>query len=97
VNSLLSKIPVDLQNVSEETIDKEILRAAIIAELDAVNLYEQMASLTKNSDIKAILMDVAKEEKTHVGEFQALLLRFDPQQKQELEAGAEEVEEELSK
>ena len=48
MNSLLSKIPVDLQNVSEEDIDKEILRAAIIAELDAVNLYEQMASLTKN-------------------------------------------------
>ena len=45
---MLSKIPVDLQRVSEEDIDKEILRAAIIAELDAVNLYEQMAGLTKN-------------------------------------------------
>jgi rubrerythrin len=97
VNSLLSKIPVDLKNVSEGDIDKEILRAGIIAELDAVNLYEQMASLTKNANIRAILLDIAKEEKTHVGEFQALLLQFDPQQKQELEAGAEEVEEELSK
>ena len=56
-----------------------------------------MASLTKKKDIKTILMDVAKEEKTHVGEFQALLLRFDTQQKKELEAGAEEIEEELSK
>ena len=97
VNSLLSKIPVDLQKVSEENIDKEILRMAIIAELDAINLYEQMASLTKKKDIETILMDVAKEEKTHVGEFQALLLRFDTQQKEELEAGAEEVKEELSK
>ncbi len=97
VNSLLSKIPVDLQDISDENIDKEILRVAIIAELDAINLYEQMASLTKKRDIKTILMDVAKEEKTHVGEFQALLLRFDTQQKKELEAGAEEVEEELSK
>jgi rubrerythrin len=94
---LLSKIPVDLQKVSEEDIDKEILRAAIIAELDAVNIYEQMASLTKNKDIKAVLLDVAKEEKTHVGEFQALLLKFDPQQKKELEEGARELEEELSK
>ena len=94
---MLSKIPIDLRNVSAEDIDKEILRAAVIAELDAVNLYEQMASLTKNADIKAILLDVAKEEKTHIGEFQALLLRSDPQQKEELEAGAEEVEEELSK
>jgi len=94
---LLSKMPVDLQKISDEDIDKEILRAAIIAELDAVNIYEQMASLTKNKDIKAVLLDVAKEEKTHVGEFQALLLKFDPQQKKELEEGARELEEELSK
>jgi len=94
---LLSKIPIDLKNVSEGDIDKEILRAGIIAELDAVNLYEQMAALAKNADIRAVLMDVAKEEKTHIGEFQALLLRFDAQQKEELEAGAKEVEEELSR
>ena len=94
---MLSKIPVDLQRVSNEDIDKEILRTAIIAELDAANLYEQMASLTKNKDIQVVLLDVAKEEKTHVGEFQALLLKFDPQQKKELEEGAKEVEEELSK
>ncbi|HII79789.1 MAG TPA: rubrerythrin [Methanosarcina sp.] len=94
---MLSKIPIDLKNVSEGDIDKEILRAGIIAELDAVNLYEQMAALAKNADIRAVLMDVAKEEKTHIGEFQALLLRFDAQQKEELEAGAKEVEEELSR
>ena len=27
-------------------MDREILRAAIIAELDAINLYEQLASIT---------------------------------------------------
>jgi rubrerythrin len=96
-NKLLSKIPVEIKNVSEGDIDKEILRAAIIAELDAVNLYEQMANLTKDENIKAVLMDIAKEEKTHIGEFQALLLQFDPQHKQELEAGAKEAEEVLSK
>jgi rubrerythrin len=94
---MLSRIPIDLEKVPEEDIDKQILRAGIIAELDAVSLYEQMADLTKNEDIRAILLDIAKEEKTHVGEFQTLLLRFDPQQGLELEAGAEEVEEELSK
>lgn len=94
---MLSKIPIDLKEVSEDDMDKEILRAGIIAELDAINLYEQMAALTKNEDIRTILLDIAKEEKTHVGEFQALLLRFDSQQKQELEEGSKEVEEELSK
>lgn len=94
---MLSKIPIDLKEVSEEDMDKEILRAGIIAELDAINLYEQMAALTKNEDIRTILLDIAKEEKTHVGEFQTLLLRFDTQQKKELEEGSKEVEEELSK
>jgi rubrerythrin len=94
---LLSKIPIDLKNVSEGEVDKEILRAGIIAELDAINLYEQMAALTKNENIKRVLMDVAKEEKTHIGEFQSLLLEFDVQQKQELEAGAKDTEKQLSK
>ncbi|HHV24401.1 MAG: ferritin family protein [Methanosarcina sp.] len=93
---MLSKIPVNIKGIPEVDIDKEILRAAIIAELDAVNLYEQMANLTKNTNVKAVLMDVAKEEKTHIGEFQALLIKFDPQHKQELEAGAKEAEEILS-
>lgn len=94
---MLSKIPIDLKNISEGDVDKEILRAGIIAELDAINLYEQMAALTKNSNIKRVLMDVAKEEKTHIGEFHALLLELDTQQKQELEAGIEEVKKEFSK
>lgn len=33
-----------------------------------------MAALTTNENIRKILLDIAKEEKTHVGEFQALLL-----------------------
>ena len=92
---MLSQIPIDLKKVKEGDIDNEILRLAIIAELDAVSLYEQMASLTENSDMKKILLDVAKEEKTHVGEFQALLLMNDKEQVKELEEGRKEVEEEL--
>ena len=94
---MMSNIPIDLTKVKKENIDKEILRVGIIAELDAVNLYEQLAAATENNDIKRILLDIAKEEKTHVGEFQALLLGVDKQQAEELEAGKEEVEKELSK
>jgi rubrerythrin len=90
---LLSKIPINLEKIQTEDLNKEILRAAIIAELDAVNLYEQMAALTKNQHIKAILLDIAKEEKTHVGEFQTLLLMNDKQQEKELAEGKKEVEE----
>lgn len=94
---MLSKIPVDIKSISEGDIDKEIIRAAIVAEIDAINLYEQMANLTKNANVKAVLMDVAKEEKTHIGEFQALLLQFDPQHKKEVEAGEKDAKEVLSR
>ncbi|TET64410.1 rubrerythrin [Candidatus Bathyarchaeota archaeon] len=90
---MLSQIPVKLEKVSKKHLDREILRVAVIAELDAVSLYEQLAAATENEDIKKILLDVAKEEKTHVGEFQTLLLREDNQQVEELEHGKEEVEE----
>jgi hypothetical protein len=88
---MLSKTPVKLDKVKKEDIDKQILRAGIIAELDAVSFYEQLASMTDNDKIKAVLLDVAKEEKTHAGEFQALLLRLDPEYSKELAHGEKEV------
>ena len=90
---MMSKIPSDFEKVKKEDLDKEILRAGIIAELDAVSFYEQMAALTENENIRKILLDIAKEEKTHIGEFQALLLKEDAEQVRELEEGKKEVEE----
>ncbi|MCS7149823.1 MAG: rubrerythrin [Caldimicrobium sp.] len=90
---MLSKIPFDLDRIEEEDLDRQILRIAIIAELDAINLYEQLASLTEDEALRAILLDVAREEKTHVGEFMALLLKKDEEQVEELEEGRAEVEE----
>ena len=77
--------------------DKQILRLAIIAELDASNLYEQFAQLTDNDDIATVMIDVSKEEKTHAGEFQALLNSIDSENQEELEAGEEEIEDLLKK
>lgn|SRR5665811_1951106 len=94
-DKMLSSIPVDLGKVKKENIDKEILRLGMIAELDAVNLYEQLAAYTNNTDIKKVILDIAREEKTHMGEFQTLLLMLDKQQVKELEEGKKEVAKEL--
>jgi rubrerythrin len=88
---MLSQEPIDLSKVKEEDVDKEILRLGMIAELDAVSLYEQLSAKTKNKKIKEVLLDIAKEEKTHVGEFQTLLRGFDKEQVRELENGRKEV------
>ncbi len=90
---MLSRIPFDLSKLKDEEIEREILRIGLIAELDAINLYEQLATLSKNEIIKRVFLDIAKEEKTHVGEFQALLLELDKEQVREMEKGKEEVEE----
>jgi len=89
----MSQIPIKIEKVEEKLLDREILRVAIIAELDAVSLYEQLAAVASNKNIKKVLLEVAKEEKTHVGEFQALLLKEDAEQVKELEKGKKEVEE----
>ena len=94
---MISKVPIDLGKVGKKEVNKEVLRVAMIAELDAVNLYEQLAQVVDNEDVKKVLLDIAKEEKTHVGEFQALLLKIDKEQALELEKGRKEVEETTGK
>ena len=88
----MSNIPIDIKKVEKTDVNKEILRVGMIAELDAVNLYEQLAAMTDDKNIIEVLLDIAKEEKTHVGEFQALLLKIDKEQVEELEKGKKEVE-----
>ncbi|MEN3035484.1 MAG: ferritin family protein [Candidatus Methanosuratincola sp.] len=86
---MLSRIPFK----RGEGSDKEILRVGIIAELDAINLYEQLAAATENALLKKVLLDIAREEKVHVGEFQALLESIDSEHAPSLEKGKQEVSE----
>lgn len=90
---MISSNPADWKNVNKEDLNKEILRLGITAELDAVSLYEQLAAATNDKQIKETLLDIAKEEKTHIGEFQTLLLKHDQEQKNELQEGYKEVQE----
>jgi len=90
---MMWQIPFKPDKLTKDDLDKEILRAGIIAELDAINLYEQLAALTGKEHIRRIFLDIAREEKTHVGEFHALLLQEDKQQGEELRAGEREVRE----
>jgi len=72
--------------------DMQILRLGMIAELDASNLYEKLAELAENNVVKETLLDVSKEEKVHVGEFQSLLEDLDEDYTEALEDGEDEVD-----
>jgi hypothetical protein len=75
--------------------DVQILRLSMIAELDASNLYEKLATLTKDERVKKVLLDVSKEEKVHAGEFETLMEKIDPEYEEAEEEGEEEVEDML--
>ncbi|WP_342304017.1 ferritin family protein [Methanolobus sp. ZRKC5] len=74
---MFSEVPIDIEKVSKEDLDKEIMRVAIMAEFDAINMYEQMANLTDDEDLKIILLDIAREEKVHAAMFQTVLMEVD--------------------
>jgi rubrerythrin len=93
VEDMTSKTPVELSKIGKRMVDMEIMRDAIMAELDAINLYEQLAAQTDDASIRKVLLDIAREEKTHYGEFQEMLLRIDKEQVEELDRAKKEVKE----
>ncbi|MFZ7112063.1 MAG: ferritin family protein [Desulfatiglandales bacterium] len=82
---------------------EELVRAVrfmIAAEYEAIQLYQQTAESTDNRLAKAVLMDIADEEKEHAGEFLRLLRELDGEEEKFYREGYEEVEamiEELKK
>lgn len=92
---MLSKHPLDLPTDRKLRKDEvlDALRLSIIAELDAISLYLQIARSIDDERIRRVFEDVAKEEKTHVGEFLALLKELDAEQASELREGEKEVAE----
>lgn len=72
--------------------DVQILRLGMIAELDAVNLYDKLAGLATSQDVKTLMLDVSREEKVHAGEFETLMEEIDPDYEKAEEEGEEEVE-----
>lgn len=79
----LCQIPLQMSNLKNENLDKEIIRSCIIAELNAINFFEQLSMLTANDAIKHLLLTVIKGKKDYVEALQTLLLSVDAQQSTE--------------
>ena len=68
------------------------IRLSLSAEEEAVHLYEALADAADNELAKAVLQDIANEERVHVGEFQRLLKILLPDEEAYLDEGAAEVD-----
>lgn len=80
--------------------DQELIRAirySISAEYEAIQLYMQLAESTDHKLAKAVLIDVADEERVHAGEFLRVLKELDPKETDFYQEGYEEVEEIMAK
>ena len=91
ISKQLAENPINISDkLPPESYDKESLRRSIIGEYDAINLYEQLADMTENEKLRDILLDIAREEKVHVGEFEDLLNKIDPEHLESINEGIEE-------
>ena len=68
------------------------IRLALAAEEEAIHLYEALADATDHSLAKAVLQDVADEERVHAGEFQRVLSLLLPDEDARMRKGADEVD-----
>ena len=90
----ISELFVELKDVKDmppEIRDKQIAKLGMVAELDAANFYEALSSLANDSRLKAMLLDVAREEKVHFGEFEGMIEMLDKEFEQAEEEGEKEV------
>lgn len=71
------------------------IRFMIAAEYEAIQLYEQLAESTDNKAARKVLLDIAREEMEHVGEFRRLLSALAPQDEPFYCQGVKETEETL--
>ena len=71
--------------------DEVLIRRAIQAEYDAVNLYEQIAKATSNSEVEKMVLSIADEEKVHIGELEQLLGGIDKTHNSKVEDGHKEA------
>ena len=64
--------------------DLDLIRSALIAELDATSLYESHIENLNNEDAKKVIYHILNEEKEHIAELQCLIMKLDKTQEEKM-------------
>lgn len=64
--------------------DLDLIRSALIAELDAVNLYASHLEHLNDETAKKVVGHIINEEKEHIAELQCLIMKLDKMQEEKL-------------
>ena len=68
------------EHLSQKSSNQDLLRSGIIAELDAINLYQSHIENIDDDESKKVLAHIRDEEKEHVAELACVLSKQDPDQ-----------------
>lgn len=88
--------PHQTVNLGRKYSKEELIRALrqdLAAEEEAASVYETHAEMTDDEMAKKVLMDIANEERVHIGEFQELINMLSTDEEELLRKGEDEVEE----
>ena len=85
---------------NKKLTNDELIRAVrftVAAEIEATQVYMQLAESTENKLAVKVLKAVGDEERVHVGEFLRLLNELAPDEEKFYDKGTKEVEEMIKK
>lgn len=93
LNPELNKVP----EAYTSTEDRLAIIQAIIAEWDAIHLYQAAAEATQNSTVKDLMLHLAEEEFKHVGELEQILSSLDETTEEVIDEGKKEFKKRTQK
>jgi rubrerythrin len=64
--------------------DQDLVRMALIAELDATSLYQSFLFKLFDENARNVLEHIMNEEKEHISELQCLLMKLDEKQAEKM-------------
>lgn len=68
----------------KEYFDQDLIRSALIAELDAINLYQSHLDNLNDDGAKKVIKHIIDEEREHTAELYCLLMRLDRTQEEKM-------------
>ena len=68
----------------KDHVDQDLIRSALIAELDATNLYQSHLDNLYDEVAKKVYKHIIDEEREHIAELYCLLMRLDKTQEEKM-------------
>lgn len=84
------------EDVAYEVPERDAIRQAIMDEMEAIVKYNTYMDQAVSEEAAQVLGSIRDEEKVHVGELLALLMKIDPEEAEHLKEGNAEVRELLA-